>query len=209
MRRSTTSPDGNASGCRSARIAIYCAVHSPMPGIAANAASVDGLSKSNERSHTALASERIALARVAMMPASSSRASASWAAFGNSRFNPWQSSTGVPHLAATRAAMVVAARTVICCPRIARTESSNGSHAPGTRTPACLAHARVNNGSEAKCPVIAMASAATSNMRFTRSTTVGVEGAAAPCTSSHSASASVARLTTIEPATPSHAIVRR
>jgi hypothetical protein len=143
-----------------------------------------------------------------MMPASSSRASASWAAFGNSRFNPWLASAGVPHLAATRAAMVVAARTVICCPRIARTESSNGSHAPGTRMPVCTAHARVNNGSEARDLVIAKESVATSNMRFTRSTMVGEEGAA-PCTSSHNASPSVARPTTIEPPTPSHAIVRR
>ncbi len=44
MRRSTRSPRGNASGSPSARIAMYCAVQSPIPGIAVSAVTVSAAS---------------------------------------------------------------------------------------------------------------------------------------------------------------------
>ena len=42
---------------------------------------------------------------------------------------------GSPNAPASRPAIVVAAFTVICCPRMARTAISNPSNAPGTRRP--------------------------------------------------------------------------
>ena len=135
--------DGNASGSLSARIATYCAVQSPMPGMARSASSVE-----RRRTRRAVADRACQRAqrraRAEMMPASSSGASASCAGVGNrpSRAPPTPS-IGVPHRSATRPAIVVAAVTEICWPRIARTVTSNGSHAPGVRMPACAATARL------------------------------------------------------------------
>ena len=58
----------------------------------------------------------------------------------------------------------------ICCPRIARTASSNPSHAPGVRMPGCAAIAARSSGSPPRCAAITTGSAPRSNMRRTRST---------------------------------------
>ena len=57
----------------------------------------------------------------------------------------WSCRSACPSAPATRPAIVVAAATEICWPRIARTVISNGSHAPGVRMPACAATARFSS----------------------------------------------------------------
>src|SRR5439155_1109566 len=72
MRRRTRSPRGNASGSPSARIAMYSAVQSPMPGMVFSAAMVASASKRESNaivsSTTRRASGRIVSARARTMP---------------------------------------------------------------------------------------------------------------------------------------------
>ena len=106
--------------------------------------------KTMSPSRTARASNRSVRAREDVIPASSSGASASWSGVGKRRLSgAWAVgsgesplSSGFPHRWAIRPAIVVAAFTEICWPRIARTVISKASHAPGVRMPACAAAAR-------------------------------------------------------------------
>ena len=141
MRCRTKSPLGNASGSPNALIAMYCAVHGPIPGSACSTvvtfSALDVVEKVTDPAHTARASVRIVSARAAITPTSSIGAVASCSAAGKIRSSPSVASTAVPKRVATRPAMVVAAATDICWPRMARTDSSKPSHAPGVRMPAC------------------------------------------------------------------------
>ena len=67
------------------------------------------------------------------------RVRARTSADGNTTVRPPESGSerGSPSRRARRPARVDAPFTVTCCPRMARTASSNGSHAPGTRSPGC------------------------------------------------------------------------
>ena len=68
---------------------------------------------------------------------------------------------------------LVAAGTVICWPKMARTASSKPSHAPGTRRPGLAATSGASTGSCARCAPIVSGSAARSNTRRTRAMMVG------------------------------------
>ncbi len=88
------------------------------------------------------ASATIARAREAMMPraAMSPGRGSEIAAGGKSRSSPSRGvSSGSPNAVTKRPAIVVAAATEICWPRIARTAISKPSTAPGTRNPGLAA----------------------------------------------------------------------
>jgi len=118
MRRRTKSPFGNASGSPSARIAMYSAVQSPMPGSSLSADTIARASalelKTIVPSATRRANMRIVSARERTTPARSIAASASWAGVGNSRSIPLPLLAVAPHIVARRPASVVAPRTEIC-----------------------------------------------------------------------------------------------
>src|SRR6266545_2443153 len=134
---------GNASGQESARIAMYCAVHSPTPGRARSLSSVASMSafgmRTRRPSATERASARTVRARALGKPMRAMRPgdrAATRIAAGNRVVSE---SNGVaiasPNIAAKRPATVRAAATVTCWPRIARTAISKPSNAPGTRKP--------------------------------------------------------------------------
>jgi len=122
---------------------MYCAVHGPTPGRAVSRAiAAPGAPPgSSDSSPAAIARASAAMlrARAPTRPnAASSPASAraTRSGVGDSRSSPACGvSTGSPNAAAYRPAIVVAAATVICWPRMARTASSNPSNPPGTRRP--------------------------------------------------------------------------
>src|SRR5215470_3462333 len=136
---------GNASGQESARIAMYCAVHSPIPGNARSSSSVASMSafgiRTRRPSATARASATTVRARALGMPRRATRPggrAATRLAGGNSVVSEANGvAIGSPKVAAKRPARVRAAATVTCCPRIARTAISKPSNAPGTRKPGC------------------------------------------------------------------------
>ena len=141
----TRSPAGKASGQRSARMAMYCAVQSPMPGNACKARGrLHGVGAGSQIKLAAFhglgdqADARGAAAAIPSDAISASGASAIRAGVAGSA-DPGPAngvSIGSPNRAASRPASVVAARTETRWPRIARTVSSNPSNAPGTRKPA-------------------------------------------------------------------------
>ena len=135
---------GNASGQASARIAMYCAVHSPTPGSARSLLQrrLDvGVRHQHELAVGHRARERehaCGRARRACRGARCARraASAMRAAVGKTVVSEAKGvSSGSPNAAAKRPATVRAAATVTCWPRIARTATSKPSNAPGTRRP--------------------------------------------------------------------------
>ena len=140
---SATSPLGKASGQRRARIAMYCAVQSPIPGNSLSAAIVADTSTPALRFSCPLATAR-ASAWIApwrwrttpKLPSVSALAPARAWAVGNKRLScAWGVVTLSPHCCTKRCASVRAAATVICWPSTARTASSKPSHEPGTRRP--------------------------------------------------------------------------
>src|SRR5438309_3563989 len=113
---------GNASGQDSARIAMYCAVHSPTPGSARNVSSVASISAFGTRarrpSATARASATTVRARAPGMPRRAMRPgarAATRAAVGNSVVSESNGvAMGSPKVAAKRPATVRAPATVTC-----------------------------------------------------------------------------------------------
>jgi hypothetical protein len=140
---SATSPAGKASGQRSARMAMYCAVQSPMPGrpsarprgrhigAAVQCSAVVHRARQGHDGRLAL------LARCPVGPARRLLACASTAGAGNRReqLRATGVSMGSPKRSTSRCASVRAAATVICWPSTARTASSKPSSVPGTRRP--------------------------------------------------------------------------
>ena len=122
------------------------------------------------------------------------------------RASPWatrceSASCGVsiasPKAAAKRPAIVVAALTVICWPRIARTASSNPSKAPGTRSPGRCDTAGPRIGSRAKCALMMSGRALTSKRLLRRSrscASIGVRVGAISAASACSAGTSRTRI---------------
>ena len=161
-RSNPRSLDGNASGSPSARIATYCAVHLPIPGISHRRRR--NSSESTTPSNlifpllTARASARIVSARAPVSPTDVSFALARVSADGNSRVSPAGPANGLPNVLAMRPASKVAPFTVTCWPRMARTASSNPFQLPGTRNPGSAWMLAVSAGSVRKrlhdrCPV--------------------------------------------------------
>jgi len=110
-----------------------------------------------------------ALARARVSPIFSSAAEASRSAVGNRCVSPSAGAgLGAPKDSTSRPANVVAARTLICCPRMARTQASNESHAPGMRRPGRARTDGPSRGSAASVAAICSGSASRSNIRRTR-----------------------------------------
>ena len=76
--------------------------------------------------------------------------------------------SGRPHSTTSRPASVRAPATEICWPRTARTATSNGSHAPGTRRPGLRATSEARSGSAESTLAIARGSAERSKRREVR-----------------------------------------
>jgi hypothetical protein len=215
MRRKIRSPLGNASASPRARMAMYCAVHGPMPGCAKSAfvTACGAAAAANVTAPdvTARASVLMAAAREAITPTSSIGAWASCFAVGKirSRPSPAPATAGEPKRLASRPAMVVAAATDTCWPRMARTESSNASQAPGVRMPGCRFTIGPSSASAEKCPAIAVGSAPRSNRRRTRSTMTGSARESGNQTARSMAGFAVPRLIWIVPVLPAMAMVRR
>jgi hypothetical protein len=91
---------------------------------------------------------------------------------------------------------------------MARTASSNGSHAPGKRMPAWFAQGRRKRPSLDKHSAIASGFASTSNMTATRSTISGTRARSGIATSTVSALPPIIGATAIEPKKPRTAMVR-
>ena len=192
---------------------MYWAVHGPMPGSASKSAIKRPGSTETENaiepSPTARARRRMHSARVRITPTSSIDAPASCAGEGNSRARPPPSSTGVPKRRARRPAMVVAAATDTCWPRMARTDISKPFHAPGQRMPGCCSRIPPSNGSLPRHLVITAGSASRSNRRRTRSTIAGCAPTRGNVTATSSADSRDERLTANVPLRPSISMVRR
>ena len=121
----------------------------------------------NEPAWNARAKARMLAARVLTIPSlamSPTLALAMRAASGESRVS---SGNGVrifsPKASAKRPAIVVAAFTAICCPRIARIAISKPSNAPGTRRPGFFVTLFFKSLSFIKCAAIRSGRAARSN----------------------------------------------
>ena len=213
IRRSTRSPLGNASVSPSPRMAMYWAVHGPMPRNACSAFITRLKSEvavsDTVPAVTARASVRMVSARAEMTPSSSIGALRSWAATGNVRSSPSVVSTGAPKRAARRPAMVVAAATDTCWPRMARTASSKPSQAPGVRMPGCRCRIPPISASPARCLAITSGLASRSNIRRTRSTITGRARECGNRTSRSIAGLAPDCLTWIVPVRPLISIVRR
>ena len=190
IRRTTRSPAGNASGQRSARIAMYDAVQAPMPGSARSRAIVLSTSASGSStsapSATACASATMARARAPVSPvrtSSATGAAASCSGAGKRCASaPSPVASGVPNAPAMRPSTVRAPRTDTCWPTIARTASSKPSKVPGTRSPGCFAAS--GPSASATCA----GSQARSNACLTRDSTTGTTGASDAATEIASAS---------------------
>ena len=165
------------------RIAMYCAVHSPIPaserncsiassrlrcgpkisGSATTAAASDDQCHAPRRGHSdqrpdPLEAIRAGVGNTCVSPSASARRFGDRLAIAPPPACPPASS---------------AAATEICCPSMARTASSNPSHAPGTRSPGRAATSGASTGSSARCAPIATGSAARSNTRRTRAMIAG------------------------------------
>ena len=184
---SATSPAGNASGQRSARIAMYCAVQSPMPGNALSASTIACTSappcSGSFLSSTARAMPVIAACRCRMMPSvpsASLLAAASAAGVGNNRLSSGHGVTmNSPKRSTRRCACRQPACTVTCWPSTARTASSCPSSAPGTRRPS-------PSGKLAfKALLMAFGSASRSKVARTRRITMGSTSRSESLTSSN------------------------
>ena len=125
----------NASGSLKARINTYWVVQSPIPGMARSCAAVETPSNTTCSSINRSCQRAESVARARNAGFFDGRIGQLRRGWKQSRASPLAASIGVPHCAATRPAIVVAAATEICWPRIALTASSNGSQAPGVRTP--------------------------------------------------------------------------
>ena len=162
-RNKPMSPAGNASGSRSSRIAMYCAVHSPMPGSARSCVTHSVRLRPAPRTcgsaMTAAASDASVAARALGMPSVVRSADARRSGTGKHMRQPPSSRpvppSGRPWRATSFPARPTAAATVICWPSTARTASSNPSHAPGTRRPGRAATRGARMGSSASCALIA------------------------------------------------------
>lgn len=173
-RRSSIPAAGKASGSRKTRMAMYCAVHSPIPRIDRSLAIASsnvwlGLNKFGS-ARAAAATDDSARARAAGIP--SKWACAILSGVGNMCVSPSPQSdrNGSPYLATSFAARFTAATTVICWPSIARTATSKPSQAPGTRRPGRSATRGASSGSRPRSSLIASGSALRSKMRRTRRT---------------------------------------
>jgi hypothetical protein len=206
------SPARNASGSPSARIAMYCAVHGPIPGSDWRARVVtSGVATAVNATwpaSTALASVRMASARDLITPTSSIGAVTNCAGVGKRRSTPSPASTTVPNRLARRPAMVVAAATDTCWPRMARTASSKPSHAPGVRRPGCRFRTGPSQGSLPRCFAMTLGWASRSNMRRTRSTITGRAREPGNRTSNSSADLAADRVIAIVPVLTPRAMVR-
>ena len=88
--------------------------------------------------------------------------------------SPTGRASAVPHASAIRPANVRAARTLICCPRIARTTSSNPSAVPGSRMPGVARTSGRSAGSDDSAASTVDGSASrSSNPRAVRTNGVG------------------------------------
>ena len=136
-----------------ARIETYATVHGPMPRTARSRSRVTSRSAAPDRSSspdaTSSATRRRVASRAVVRPSPSSALAASCSAVGNRwSTSPTGRSSGVPYASAIRPANVRAARTLICCPRIARTTSSNPSAVPGSRRPGVVRTSGRSEGSK-------------------------------------------------------------
>ena len=156
-------------------MAMYCAVQGPTPGSFSSAATVAGTSAEGSSRRrpaaTSFASATMARARAPITPReaiSEGSSAASLAAVGKRRLKPSRGvSIGSPKACTRRAAVPVAALTVTCCPRIARTAVSNPSTAPGSRKPGWFA------ASVPRTEAISSGRQARSKRCFTRERTEG------------------------------------
>ncbi len=178
-RRMPRSVAGKASGSRNARRAMYCAVHSPIPGIARSRAMLSSIvpdGTSRPGSAIAACANDLTVARLdAGMPIELRSAAATRRAEGNVRTKrrSAESPTGSPQRRTSLPPSRRAASTVICCPSTARTASSNSSQHPGARSPGRAAINGASVRSFARCDVMASMSAPTSNWRRTPATIDG------------------------------------
>ena len=181
LRNSPTSVAGNASISRTARSAIYCAVHSPIPRTPRSRVTVSSMLPNGRKrfgSATAASAKAFSVAsRAPGIPNPIELAAASRFAVGNTRANSGCSKndlgTDRPCNATSCPASRRAAVTLICCPSTARTASSNPSQAPGARSPGLSATRGASSGSPDKCSPIVSISAPRSNSRRTRATIAG------------------------------------
>ena len=162
---------GKASGQASARIAISCAVQSPIPGRARRASSVDSSgaprysgSRPAATSHASACRARTRWRTMPSRPSASGSACAMVAASGKRRSSP---SNGVsmvrPYCCTMRCTSVRAAFTVTCWPRTTRSANSKPSKHPGSRSPG-----RGGTGSRASTGSICAGSASRSKASRTR-----------------------------------------
>jgi hypothetical protein len=104
-----------------------------------------------------------------------------------------------PYAAANRPESVVAARTEICCPRIARTANSKPSNAPGTRRPGTRRTMPAILLCEPKHPAITSGRADRSKRCFIFARTVGSTGSNDVANSTDSALRPATGATLIQP----------
>ena len=150
-------------------------------------------------------SATIVAARAPGMPSfasSSTLARASSAAVGKTRSSPGPSSTARPKRAASRPASVVAAFTVTCWPSTARTAVSNGSNAPGTRSPGRAATSGARSGSAESTSAIRSGLASRSKSARSRGTIAPTDRASSTGTCATSAARSGSASTSTRPPLP-------
>ena len=172
---------GNASGSRSRRSAMYCAVHSPTPQISRRRLTETSRSLPASNSvGSASAAEATAdsvRARLRGMPSGARSAAAMAAGSGNTCVRPSSGrASGAPCAATSLPPRRIAATTVICWPSTARIASSKPSQAPGMRKPGRAAVSAASTGSCDSCAAMAAGSLSRSNCRRRRAMITGRDG---------------------------------
>jgi len=170
---------GNASTSRNARMAMYCAVHSPIPRMLRRRPIASSILPDGRKR---FGSDVAAFASVCKVrsrapgifnPRDSTVARRSAVGKTCVKVESFPSAMLSPCKATSCPASRRAAATLICCPRTARTANSKPSHPPGARRPGRAATKGARSGSALKWPSIVSMSAPRSNKRRTRLTISG------------------------------------
>ena len=196
-------------------MAMYWAVHSPMPGSFRRCATASARSRRGSNRCASFAAAAATLARVATRAFGirklANAASVKHSGRGKACVRPGvatSSSTRVPTADTICPTRRVAAFSVICCPSTARTAISNPSHPPGTRRPARAVTNGFKIGSVDNAAAMATGSALRSNIRRTRVMIVGSALKFGNRTRTRTADCSGTCVTAIDPVAPPSSITR-
>ena len=155
-RRSPISAAGKASGSRRTRMAMYCAVHSPMPRIERSLAIASSELRWTEKFGFAEAAVAMMIALAHEQPASQANWLARSGGVGNMCVSPSpERSVRFAMLGDELRSIFTAATTVICWPSIARTATSNRPSAWDVRRPGRFATSGASSGSRRRSSLMA------------------------------------------------------